>query len=376
MITNAVILAGGAGTRLWPASNRKHPKQFIALADGTTLLQRTVLRALGTGAKRVVIVTHQDQAEQVVEDIRRVATAAGRVAVLAEPSARNTAPAIALALAYLERPAEAGAVDGAVPAAGDDTVLVMPADHVIEPVSSFYSDVELAETLAGSGKIVTFGITPTSPETGYGYIEIGDPSPPGYLVATFREKPDLQTAERYMRSGHHFWNSGMFVFRASTMQDELARHSPGIATAFEGVRGRVATRPLDGANAGWIMAPSAAVDEAYERTDAISIDYAVMERSASSAMVAGTFEWNDIGSWDQFAALPKASASQDDSSRVVAVDSDGCFVYSDLPVALCGVTDLHVIVKNGVVLVCRKGASQNVKDIVGRLRDADREDLL
>jgi mannose-1-phosphate guanylyltransferase/mannose-6-phosphate isomerase len=373
MVKHAVILAGGTGTRLWPASTTKHPKQFLRLSGGQSLFALTLRRAIGLGIGGLVcVVTHKDHAEGILRECAVVSKQErfppGRIFVLAEPQGRNTAPAIAWACSALRREGKP-----------EDTLIVMPADHVIEPLSRFASDVEKAAGLAGEGWLVTFGIPPGGPETGYGYIEAGEPSAPGFKVRKFKEKPDLATARSFLAQGNHYWNSGMFAFRTDRFLEELERHAPAVsrplldASAYETPRGSSAEDRV-------ILLPATeAVEGAYRKVPSISIDYAVMERSDRCAVVPAGFSWSDVGSWDvvaeQFAAEPEEGAPGGGAAEV-AVDATGNFVLSDLPVALAGVSDLIVVVKNGAVLVCRKGRSQLVKEVVQALKEKDREDLL
>jgi mannose-1-phosphate guanylyltransferase/mannose-6-phosphate isomerase len=350
MVDDVIILAGGSGTRLWPASVGARPKQFLDLGDGVSLLQRTVLRAVECGISgRLVIVTHKDQAPEAERQCAELDLAGRDVQVLAEPEARNTAPAIALGLAYL--------MDSRA-AAGGNTVAVLPADHIMEPTSTFAEDLERAETLARDGRIVTFGVPPTSPETGYGYIEAGEVLGSGFSVKSFREKPDRTTAERYLAAENYFWNSGMFVFRLDLFWAELARFEPSIPETLS---------ELASGDEHW---EAEALLPLYRKLPKISVDYAVMERSEKIATVPAGFSWNDVGSWDQIAALGK------ERGRAVELEGQNNFVLSDLPVALCGVSDLTVVVQNGAVLVCRRGQAQLVKGAVDRLRADGRTDLL
>jgi mannose-1-phosphate guanylyltransferase/mannose-6-phosphate isomerase len=358
MIDAVFILAGGSGTRLWPASTKQSPKQFMKLKENKSLLQLTIERALAIEtAKKVVIITLRDQLDAIKKDCSELSSGKERIVVLPEPAARNTAPAIALAAAYLEQEGE-----------GHATALVLPADHLITPTESFVSDAARAGELAEQGYLVTFGIPPAHPETGYGYIEAGREQPPGYLVTSFKEKPDHKTARKFVDAGNFYWNSGMFCFSAENYLQALSEHRGDITEVFDQISGEVPSRSEGGIT---IAMDSDEITRLYREAPAESIDYAVMERSRKTAMVKATFSWTDVGSWDEVARRELTPEAD-----ILCEDAEGNFVHSDLPVALCGVEDLIVVVKNGAVLVCKKGQSQKVKQIVGQAKEENRTDLL
>ena len=235
-----------------------------------------------------------------------------------------------------------------------EVCLVMAADHLISPLETFSACVEKASREASEGYIVPYGIVPKGPATGYGYIEAGDPAGGGREVLSFREKPDAETAARYVESGRYFWNAGLFTYRSNVLFRELAVHAPEVADAFsEGGEEWFIRRTESGIT---VYSPSAELCRRYEECPAISIDYAVMERTDTIRMVEADFTWNDVGSWDVIAELGTPA-----KAPVYSYESAGNFVYSDRPVALCGVDDLIVVVANDRVLVCRKGLSQLVK---------------
>ncbi len=361
-IAYAVVLAGGAGTRLWPASTRSNPKQFLRVGGPKSLLQMTLERADALGVERILVVTHQSQAESVAREIADNERLTGKTVIISEPSARNTAPALALAATYL-------AAEGAA----DAVSIVMPADHLITPVEAFADDAAKAAELARAGYLVTFGIRPTRPETGYGYIETTETLGPGWNVHSFREKPDQPTAVHYLKAGNYYWNSGMFVYRNDLFLAELSENSPDVTDPFGRLTEKFALRRVHGVP---VCGDMAALSSLYASLPSISIDYALMEKSLKRAMVAGSFSWNDVGSWDEIAAIAETHGTDPGDAPQFLVDAERCYVESELPVAVCGVDDLHVIVRNGMILVCRRGASQLVKDAVESMKREGYERLL
>jgi mannose-1-phosphate guanylyltransferase/mannose-6-phosphate isomerase len=370
VVKHAVILAGGVGTRLWPASIQQSPKQFLQLEEGRSLFAMTLRRAVRLGIEGFIcVVTHRDHAEGIARECKEVLREkpfpSSRVIVLAEPEGKNTAPAIAYACVVLQRTAS--------PA---DTLIVMPADHSIAPFAVFAEDVDKAARLAEQDWLVTFGIPPERPETGYGYIEVADNLDPGFRVRKFKEKPDEATARLFIAQGKHYWNSGMFAFRIDRFLEELDKQAPQVARPFlEASLPEIP--PHSSTENSPIMLPGGKkIEEIYSKTPSISIDYAVMEHSDRCAAVPARFSWSDVGSWDVVAELFGSELEERQAKHLIPVQSEGNYVLSDLPVALAGVKDLIVIVKNGAVLVCSKGKSQLVKDVVQTLKDTDRSDLL
>lgn len=400
MVNDVIIMAGGSGTRLWPASIRSRPKQFMDPGLGMSLLEATIRRAAALEIPGdILIVAHRDHVTPIAEECDRLpAEIRRKIVVLGEPEAKNTAPAIAAGMALLSG---GGAADvaGNPAAPGESgtpgrTALILAADHLITPIELFRDAVSAADELAREGYLVTFGVTPTRPETGYGYIEAGAEHGAGHLVAAFREKPDRETAETYYASGKHFWNSGMFVFEQGSFARELTSHAPEVADAFAGVfgggaRGQV---PASGAEGGAraadpggvrVATETTALTAAYEAAPKISIDYALMEQSSRVAMVPAGFTWNDVGSWDEIAALagrgvldPAAAGGPASAAPVIEIDAEGNFVFSDLPIALAGVDNLIVVVRNGRILITKRGNSQLVKRVVEDLAKRDLSDIL
>ena len=361
MVDHIIILAGGAGTRLWPASLKKIPKQFLPVAKGRSLLQLTLQRAFSLDPSgKVIIVTLKEQLSGMIDECAKLPEIddyRDRLLMLPEPCARNTAPAIAIAATYLRQ-------------AGQDleTMLVLPADHLITPFEDFRRDVEKADLLGRRGFLVTFGIKPDRPETGYGYIERGEQESPGWKVNSFREKPDRKTAEEFLAKKTYSWNSGMFCFQVGRYLEELNLHRPDIGKLFLNP-GPVSIDPRKTPGGGVILEDER-IETLYASSPADSIDYAVMEKCDRAAVVESGFNWNDVGSWDELSEI------QEQSSEIFQVGGNGNFVSSDLPVALCGVRDLIVVVRNGKVLVCKKGSGQLVKQAVELMKEAGRGDLL
>lgn len=348
-----VILSGGSGTRLWPLSRKNLPKQFLPLAGDSTLFQQTVTRAQTLpGAASPIVVCSEDHRFLVAEQLQTLGIS--DASILLEPVARNTAPAIALA---------------ALQALGKDpdaTLLVLPADHLIGDTDSFGDAVRKALPLAAEGWLVTFGIRPDAPETGFGYIRRGHAlGGDGYQVEAFVEKPDRATAESYLEMGGYDWNSGMFLFRASRLLEELAQQAPtmhaGVAAAFESAHADLDFVRID--------------KEAFASIPEDSIDYAVMEKTRRAAVVPVSCEWSDIGSW---AALWAASEHDADGNRlegdVLALDSRNSYVRSSprRMVALLGVEDLVVVDTSDAVLIASRSHAQDVKKLVDRLKSANR----
>jgi len=372
VVQNVVILAGGSGTRLWPASRRDFPKQFLKFGGEFSLFQQTLKRALYLqAAGSILVVSHHSQVEeiirqssQILEDREALPAETPPVLLLAEPEGKNTAPAIAFACSVISR------------MTGEkSSLLVLAADHLIEPLSVFKADVEKAALLAEAGYLVTFGIPPERPETGYGYLERGGKLPAGFLVKRFKEKPDQLSAQQFLRQGGHFWNSGMFAFEAGLFFEELMAWSPEIAAPFlKGFKG-TGQIAVDRGKGIQVYSPEAPLSAVYQGIPAVSVDFALMEKSSKCAMVEAAFGWSDVGSWDEAARL-FGGAEHSGQDRVFSIDSRDNYVLTDIPVALAGVSDLIVVVKNGTLLICRRGESQLVKEVVSRVEEEGGGELL
>nr|MQY76129.1 mannose-1-phosphate guanylyltransferase [Spirochaeta sp.] len=271
------------------------------------------------------------------------------------PEGKNTAPAIAFACSVISR------------MSGEkSSLLVLAADHLIEPLSAFKADVEKAALLAEAGYLVTFGIPPERPDTGYGYLQRGGKLSAGFLVKRFKEKPDQAAAQQFLRQGGHFWNSGMFAFKTGTFLQELMAWSPEIAAPFlKGYKGAEEITLQRGKGIR-LHPPEASLAAVYREIPAISVDFALMERSSRCAMVEAAFGWSDVGSWDEAARL-FGGADDSGNGRVFSIESSNNYVLADIPVALAGVSDLIVVVKNDTLLICRRGESQLLKEVVRRV---------
>lgn len=353
-----VILSGGAGSRLWPVSRALYPKPFLRLPDGRSLLCAAFGRAGALmGARELLLVTNREYAAQ-CQDEFTASGAASELHSILEPTGRNTAPAIAMA-AWFARERY-----------GDDTVLLaIAADHLIVPQDAFQRDVDAAAALAGEGWIATFGVRPTYPETGYGYIEVDRSRPVGggFAARKFKEKPSADLAASYILDGGHYWNSGIFCMRADLYLAELAAHQPalaaGAAAAWHAARER--HQRLDPASRSMELLP-----DSFEALPDISVDYAVVERSNRVAMVPASFEWSDIGSWR---AVSELIAPDTEGNRIVgralALDTRNTFIQSAHRLtAAVGVEDLLIVDTEDALLVAHASRAQDVKRITDRLR--------
>ena len=346
-----VIMAGGSGSRLWPLSRQLNPKQFLPLVGETSLLQQTLSRLEGLGAEKPLILCNDEHRFLVAEQLRLARVDGARVVL--EPEGRNTAPAIALAALYAR---QSGA---------DPLLLVLAADHYIKAPEQFGASVREALPLAEAGSLVTFGIVPQAPETGYGYLERGESLPTGgYRVARFVEKPERAQAEQFLQDGGFFWNSGMFVFRASRYLEELQRFEPAMLAACEAAMAN-AREDLD-----FVRVDA----EAFAVCPEGSVDVSVMERTDAAAMVALDAGWNDIGSWAALWAVqekdPAGNATEGD---VLLENASNNLVYADSRlVSVVGAENLVVVETKDAVLVAHRDAVQQVKAVVSRLKAADR----
>lgn len=333
-----IILCGGNGTRLWPISRTLMPKQFVQLFEGESLFQLTVKRNQ-KACKAQVIVSNAEQYFLAVDQLSEINIT--KNTFLLEPIGRNTAPAIALACMVLSP---------------DEIVLVTPSDHLIRDEKSYLAVIDQAKAQAQNNKLVTFGITPSYPETGFGYIEAN-----GLDVTSFKEKPDFKTAQSYIDAGNYYWNSGMFCFKAGVFLDELKLHSPEIyntaKTAFQNASKDDLIRVSH--------ADMAAIPED-------SIDYAVMEKSSCAKVIPSDIAWSDLGSFDAlYEELPKDSNGNTLNDDLISIDSTNNLIISHKTIATIEIDDLIIIDTEDALLISKKGSSQKVKEVVAKLKEKD-----
>ncbi|HET7708727.1 MAG TPA: sugar phosphate nucleotidyltransferase [Sphingomicrobium sp.] len=340
-----VVLSGGGGSRLWPFSTSDTPKQFLPLTGATSLFQQALIRIRDRTSFAAPMVVASARHAELCE--RELKVDGPHARLILEPVARNTAAAVAMAAAAVRD------MHG-----GDALLLIMPSDHLIDDVDAFHRAVKIGEQAARAGRLVTFGINPSSADTGYGYLEVGvqiDDVPGANAVATFVEKPPLDLAEQMVAGGRHLWNAGIFLFRAQILLDEMMVHAPDICRAAVAA---VSSRPFEGIR---LLADA----EALADCPSLSIDYAVMEHSDRVAVVPMSPGWSDLGSWDALASLVGAG---DPSGLVTALDCDSCFIRTDgLQVAALGVRDLIIVASGGRLLILPKGRSQEVKRLLSAM---------
>ncbi len=387
MFSDIIILAGGSGERLWPASAAGTPKQFLSVDNEKSLFQSALERACYldmTGS--IVIVTHRDFTSRIAQECRELLDRFDKklrrkmrekLFILPEPAARNTASAVMLSCIWLLSRGSSSR-RGISRRAQDSTVLVMPCDHIIGDTPLFTEDISIAARIASEREgLVFLGIPPGESSVSFGYIQSGaeisssavQPYPLGkiFSVQSFREKPDRETARKYFETGEYFWNSGMVGFRAGYLMDTMRSCAPTV---------------YDPLSALWETVPSAdtgddqgirtitnwdGLGEAYGTVPSISISRAVAEKEGAGYVVIAEFPWADAGNWETFSRF-----CHENPQKVTEIDSSNCCVWSDIPVALCGVEDLIVVIKNGHALVLKKGHGDKVKELQRNINERNR----
>lgn len=354
----SVIMAGGVGQRFWPRSRRKHPKQLLDLTGKGSMIKLTVERLKNLSApEEIFIITNLAQRAAVVKEV------AGRVPtenIIGEPEGRNTAPAIGLTAILLKRKNPSS------------SMLVLPADHIIEPVEKFEIAIRTASSYVSDHDVLlTFGIRPSRPETGYGYIQAGEEvrAVAGLKIfhtKAFLEKPDSETAERFVREGTYFWNSGMFLWRTESIIKEIKKHLPDLSRLLSTIEHRLDSEDLD-----------AILDSSYSKAPSVSIDYGIMEKAGNVAVLEANFSWNDVGSWEYIRDIRPAD---DEGNAVVGkhvlVDSRDNTVFSpDRLVGMVGVDNLVVVDGGDSILICRRDRVQDVREVVQQLERQKMESL-
>jgi mannose-1-phosphate guanylyltransferase/mannose-6-phosphate isomerase len=357
----AVIMAGGSGTRFWPLSREKMPKQLLRIGGDDTLIQQAVDRVLPLiGREHVFIVTNQGLAGEIRTQLTdRFGGAWDRNFIL-EPSAKNTAPALGLAALHVSR------IDP------DGVMVVLAADHVIKRADAFQDCLRTAAEAARHGYLVTLGIRPGRPETGYGYIKAGELCSGAGIggvhhVERFVEKPDHRTAEEYLRSGHYYWNSGMFLWKASVFLQEIARHMPALHQGLEEIRKSIGTGK-----------ETETVQAVFRGLESISVDYGIMERTDRAAVVPADIGWSDVGSWNALEEVTEKDGSGNIvSGNVIDIGSINSVLYAEKRlVATIGLTDTIVVDTPDATLVCSRDRAQDVKKVVDELKKRKAEEHL
>ncbi|MEA1970547.1 MAG: mannose-1-phosphate guanylyltransferase [Thermodesulfobacteriota bacterium] len=354
----AVIMAGGKGTRFWPLSRGKKPKHLLNITGEKSIIQYTVDRVTPLVEKDgVLIVTSASHSDEIREQLPRLPAEN----ILIEPVGRNTAPCIGLAAIHIRKRSP------------DAVMFVLPSDHLIADTKSFLASLTTAREMAKKDNcLVTIGIKPEWPETGYGYMERGKIADTIgetriYGVRSFREKPDLATAETFFKDGGFFWNSGMFIWKASAILDTIKRLIPELYEGLLMIEKSIGTEH-----------EKDVLSKVYRDIKSVSIDYGVMEKTRDVFMIEGNFGWNDIGSWDAlWDVMDKDEMSNATRGDIITFDTSNSLIYSpEKMVALIGVKDLIVVETEDSLLICKRGASQDVRKVVGRLEKKDMKEYL
>lgn len=344
----AIVLAGGGGTRLWPLSRENYPKQFIRFGDDLSLLQKTIQRLLNTDFIDTILVATNTKYLPLVQEQLASLPSEGKIKILEEPCRKNTAPAIALAIQYLQTFCSAS---------DSDSVLVLPSDHLIEPEAIFHQSLQAMDTIAVNQRMVTFGIRPSRAETGYGYIRIGKPyNAIAFEAAQFIEKPDLDRAKKYLEDPNFYWNSGMFLFSIALFWKELRAHSPEIFAK--------------------IHIDYQKTRNAFPLMPETSIDYALMEKSRQILICPLAVSWSDIGSWDSlYEVMDKDQHQNVKIGQVLDIDTKNSLIIgSKRLISTIGLEDMIIIETEDAIFIAKKGESQRVKTLVKELLDRGRRE--
>jgi len=337
----AVIMAGGSGTRFWPLSRESRPKQYLQLFSEKTMLQKTVERLYPIiGPERIYIVSTQRQKDQIKENIPEIPDQN----LIVEPVGRNTAPCIALSAAYLEKIYKSS-----------ETMFVLPSDHIIIEQDIFISSIKTAKKAADEGYLVTFGIKPDYPATGYGYIESGDVINGNiYHINKFKEKPDYKTAKNFLKEGNYFWNSGMFMWNISSIISSFNEFAPEIINPVKKIIA-LSSKPDETDD----------IENMYAKIPKIPVDIAIMEKSDKGVVVPVDYHWNDVGSWRAVSELQEKDSDNNTlPPKNIVIQSQDNYVHSKKLVALVDVNDLIVVDTDDAILIVDKGSAEKVKDVV------------
>lgn len=355
---HAAIMVGGAGTRLWPVSRAARPKQMMKVGREESLLDGAYARARALAGENVIVVATSTLGEVVKGDLPDLP----EEKLVLEPEGRDTAACVGLAAVHVAKTSP------------DDVVVMIPADQLIEPVEKFVRVAKTAcEVAARERCLVSIGIVPRYPATGYGYVHRGEPvagelDAPAYAVSAFREKPDEATAKKYVESGEYYWNSGIFAWRADAILEEIAKHLPEHHSRLAEIARAVGTPDED-----------EVLGKLYPEIPKISIDYGVMEKAGKVAVVEADFDWDDVGSWTAFAShIERDEAGNDVQGELVGIDARDNVVIAPKGklVAAIGVEDMVIVDTPDVLLVCPRSRDQDVKKMVARLKEMGREELL
>ncbi len=355
----ALILCGGSGTRLWPISRELFPKQFITLPHGKSLLQNTYQRVFQLPAlSEIITVTNQNYFFFTKDEYQALGNALPNTYFL-EPFGRNTAAPIALVALYVLAQKQ------------EEELLVLPADHMIANVNEFVTKVETAKRFVQDGHIITFGITPTAPKVGYGYIHAGkEIASQIFSVEQFVEKPSLEKAQKFLMAGNYFWNSGMFFFKASTIIEAFKKHAPQLLEAVENVWQHIQQETIVAQNCFTIT------ENTFAPVENISIDYALLEHAKKQVVVAMDCEWSDVGSWNEFSQMYSQDSSGNKiNNDAILVDVKNTFIHAQKNkiVAAVGVEDLMVVDTHDALLVAHNACSEDIKKVVSQLKEKNHD---